>query len=295
MNKYSNKFKNFSGDKKLNFLQKFFWFLISFINIKFTGDLDKKINFKKFKINQKLLTKNNIFKSKSPIRLICNVFWQSIDWSLIKSKLNNNLRLLEVGCGDGRYYDFIKKVSRIENIHYTGIDVKKKIFKKKNTLFIQDNAYNVDSYLKKINFLFTQSAIEHFKYDLIFFKKISKILNRTNKKFIQLHLFPAESTLYTYLFHGYRHYNLKMISKLTESFNKKHKFFLFSIGSKNINQYTFKEITIKRIFKKKISNLNTKKFIECIVRDNKISSFKHSSFYGLVILSNLKMKNFLKR
>ena len=44
----------------------------------------------------------------------------------------------------------------------------KKFLKKKNTLFIQDNAYNVKFLFKKINFLFTQSAIEHFKYDLIF-------------------------------------------------------------------------------------------------------------------------------
>ena len=296
MKKFSNKFQNFSGDKKLNFFQKLLWFLISYINIKFGGDLDKKINFEKFNINQKLLTKNDLFKSKSPIRLICNVFWQSIDWSLIKLKFNNNLNLLEVGCGDGRYYDFIKKISRIDNIQYTGIDIKKKFIKKnKNAKFFKDNAYNIDNYLNKINFLFTQSAIEHFKYDVIFFKKISKVLNKTDKKFIQLHLFPAESTLYTYLFHGYRHYNLKMISKLIQSFNNKHKFFLFSIGSKNINQYTFREITLRRIFKKKILKLNIKELIECVAKDNKITSLKHSSFYGLVILSNLKIKNFLKK
>ncbi len=294
MKKFSNKFPNFSGDKKLNFFQKLLWFLISFINLRFNGDLDTKISFNKFKINQKLITNNNLFKTKSPIRLICNVFWQSIDWPLIKLKMNNNLKILEVGCGDCRYYDLIKKVSRIDNIQYTGIDIKKKFLKKnKNIKFFKDNAYNVDNYLNKINFLFTQSAIEHFKYDLIFFKKISKILNKTNKKFIQIHLFPAESTLYTYLFHGYRHYNPKMISKLIQTFNKKHEFILFSIGSRNINQYTFREITLRRILKKKISKLNTKELIKCILKDNKISSLKHSSFYGLVILSNLKIKNFL--
>ena len=143
--------------------------------------------------------------------------------------------------------------------------------------------------------MFTQSAIEHFKYDLIFFKKISKFLNKTKKKFIQIHLFPAESTLYTYLFHGYRHYNGLMISKLVGTFNNNHTFYLFSIGSKNINKFTFKEITLKRVLKKKVLNLNIKKLEECIDKDNKILSLKNSSFYCLVILSNMQISKILKK
>ena len=146
----------------------------------------------------------------------------------------------------------------------------------------------------KTNLSIVKSVIKsNHKRKFLLIKKISKILNKTKKKFIQIHLFPAESTLYTYLFHGYRHYNPKMISKLIQTFNKKHEFILFSIGSRNINQYTFREITLRRILKKKISKLNTKELIKCIIKDNKISSLKHSSFYGLVILSNLKIKNFL--
>ena len=208
MKNFSNKFRNFSGDKKLSFFKKILWLIISYINIQFTGKIDKKISFIKFKINTKLLVKNNLFKSKSPIRLICNVFWQSIDWDKVEHKLDNKLKLLEVGCGDGRYFSFIKKISKIKKINYIGIDIqKKKIKPEKNLNFFLDSAYNVNYYLNKVNFLFTQSAIEHFKYDIIFFKKISKFLNKKKKKFIQIHLFPAESTFYTYLFHGYRHYN----------------------------------------------------------------------------------------
>ena len=134
MKNFSNKFKNFSGDKKLNFFQKFIWLIISYINIHFSGKIHDKIRFQKFTIEKKLVNKNNIFKSKSPIRLVCNVFWQSIDWSLIKLKLNNNLKILEVGCGDGRYFNFIKKISKIKKIQYTGIDIKKKKLKIKKIL-----------------------------------------------------------------------------------------------------------------------------------------------------------------
>ena len=43
-----------------------------------------------------------------------------------------------------------------------------------------------------------------------------------------------------------------------------------------------------------MSNLDTKKFIECVVRIIKYPLLNIHHFASLVILSNLKMKNFLK-
>ena len=86
-----------------------------------------------------------------------------------------------------------------------------------------------------------------------------------------------------------------MISKLTETFNNNHDFELFHIGSKNINKFMFKQITLDRIFKKKINIINIKKLREAVHKDNKIMSCKNSSFYCLVIMSNLQIKNFLKK
>ncbi len=296
MKNFSNEFRNFSGDKKLNLIEKIIWFFLSFANIKFNSNIAKRINLKKFYINKKLITKNEIFKTKSPVRLICNTFWQSINWKEINQNLKNDLRILEVGCGTGRYFDFLKKLSKSRKFKYTGIDIINRNFhKRKDKFFYLDDANNVDLYLDKVNFLFTQSAIEHFEHDLIFFKKISKFLNKKQKKFIQVHLFPSESCLYTYLFHGYRHYNYKMISKLTESFGDNHNFDLFHMGSKNTNKFTFKQITLNRIFKKKIDTIDIEKLRESVQKDNKIMSFKNSSFYCLVILSNLEIKNFLKK
>ena len=41
MKNFSNKFRNFSGDKKLSFFKKILWLIISYINIKFTDKIDK--------------------------------------------------------------------------------------------------------------------------------------------------------------------------------------------------------------------------------------------------------------
>ena len=86
-----------------------------------------------------------------------------------------------------------------------------------------------------------------------------------------------------------------MISKLIKTFNKNHKFILFSIGSKNINKFAFREITLRKILKKKQINLNFEKLKECVEKDNKISNLKNSSFYFLIIFSNMKINNILKK
>jgi hypothetical protein len=106
MKNFSNEFKNFSGDKKLNLIEKIIWFFLSFINIQFNSNIANRINLKKFYINYKLIIKNKFFKTQSPVRLICNIFWQSINWNEINKNLKNDLRILEVGCGTGRYFNF---------------------------------------------------------------------------------------------------------------------------------------------------------------------------------------------
>lgn len=131
MKNFSNTFRNFSGDRRLNLIEKIIWFILSFVNIRFNSLASNRINLRKFNINKKLITKNKIFKTKSPIRLICNIFWQSINWKEINKNLKNDLRILEVGCGTGRYYDYLKKISKSRKFRYTGIDIKNHNFKKK--------------------------------------------------------------------------------------------------------------------------------------------------------------------
>ena len=295
MNKFSNRIKIFSADNKLNILKKLLWFCIAFLNIQFKGRLSNKIKASNFTANIKILKKQN-FSNLSPVRIICNNFWESLNWDEINNSLNNEIKFLEVGCGSGRYYEFLNKINIGKNINYFGIDIKRKNFvENAHKKFILDEAENIDKYLENVNFLFTQSAIEHFKNDLIFFNKISNHTNQIDKKFIQVHLFPSDKCLFTYLFHGYRHYNFRMISKLVKNFKNNHKLFLYGIGSNNLNKLTLKEITLKRVLNLNLKDISKEQIIKCAIKDNNFNNIKNPSFYALIILTNFNNINLHKK
>ena len=80
------------------------------------------------------------------------------------------------------------------------------------------------NFLKKIpentNLFITQSAIEHFENDLDFFRQINQFIYKKDINAIQIHLFPAPPSLWLYLHHGVRQYNLRSLKKILEIFNK---------------------------------------------------------------------------
>lgn len=285
--------KNISGDKKLNFFKKIYWFLIAYINLL---NLNKKkiilCKQEKLILNKKIAKTNNINTNLSPIRNLCNLFWLSLNWKEIKHNFKN-INCIEVGCGSGRYGILIKKLLGKNFLTYTGIDISnKKFFNKKNFFFYKDNSNNIKKYLTKKNFLVTQSAIEHFENDKFFFETLSRELNRSRKKFLQIHLVPSNHCLKTYLFHGYRHYDIFKISKMISSFNKRTSCYLIPIGSKNMNKLTFKKVTLPRIFKIN-SKITKKEILKSIIQDQNSNIFE-PSFYAFILMSNFKLKKIFR-
>ena len=47
--------------------------------------------------------------SKTPSRLLCDAFWNSIDYKNLRLQLNSNLNFFDIGCGSGIYGKFLKK------------------------------------------------------------------------------------------------------------------------------------------------------------------------------------------
>ena len=94
-----------------------------------------------------------------------------------KKILKRNYEILEVGCGDGKYGKLLKKIIGRNFKSYLGIDIKKRERwdnSGKNLKFIKSDCYNIKKYLIKKNLIITQSALEHFKYDLKFFNILKK-------------------------------------------------------------------------------------------------------------------------
>lgn len=290
----SNYLENISGDKRLNIFKKIYWIVICLLNyvLSFINTKDPRIDLIKFRKNIK---SNLIKKNESPSRILSDIFWLTLPWNEIKKILKKKISIIEVGCGDGRYGFFLKKILKKNFKNYIGIDInRKKSWNKKNNEIIFKNAdcYQIGKFLNNKNLIITQSALEHFKYDLKFFQNIKKKIP-SKKKVIQIHLIPSYSSLFTYLCHGYRHYNLNTISKITEIFHKNCQIKLFTLGSLKLNWFHFRNITLnkKDYLKQKNINSNYFKKLNLIINEN-IKSKKKSlpNFYALIIFHNFKKK-----
>ncbi len=297
----SSSFHTISGDYNPGILKKIFWLIINFIinNLSVFYKKDKNLKIGFFK-NQDLTNQSKIRKDYTPSRKISDLFWYDLPVSQI---LNNfkEINVLDIGCGNGIYYNLLKEIFRHNLKTYTGFDknlrIDEKIKSIKNTNFIQDDVSQIKKYLKNHNFIISQSFIEHIKYDLKFFENL-KYFEDANIPSIQIHLFPSNPCLYLYLAHGIRHYNLGSISKISRIYsNQKTKKLLISLGSKNINLLHFKELTLKRLFRSK--NLIEKgeldlfhsKFLDSFNKDcnaNKKNKINNAAFYALILQTNLK-------
>ena len=269
-----------------------YWIIICLVNyiLSLKDKPDKRIKVIKFKRNIK---SNLIKKNESPARILSDMFWLSFPWKEYAKIIKKKLNIIEVGCGDGRYGFLLKKILKNSFNNYLGIDINKKKTwseKKQGISFVKLDCYKIGKYLSNKNLIITQSALEHFKYDLKFFEIIKKNLPQ-KKKIIQIHLIPSYNTLFTYFWHGYRHYNLNTISKITKIFNDKSQFKLFLLGSAKLNWFHFRHITLtkNRNLKLKKDKKNYFRLLNSLLSQNSKSKDMNSpTFYALVILHNFK-------
>lgn len=292
----SNILKNISGDKKLNLFQHIYWVIVAYLNIKIENHkISDKINIFNFKPKKKITFMRKM--RLTPSRYWCNLFWQDLPFDLI---FNRGFKALEIGCGSGTYGKFLENQVGFKN--YTGIDIVKRWkIQNRKFKFFQDSFKNIDRYLKKINFIITQSALEHFDEDLDLHLKIGKYIkkNKYKKKFFQLHLIPSEQCLFTYLGHGYRHYSIRSISKICAHYSKnKTKFILFKLGSDQSNKLHLRYITLPKFFPKFTSRYDeinySQKLDKAIKHDAKKTINNKPSFYALMILNNYKKSDIEK-
>ena len=107
---------------------------------------------------------------------------------------------------------------------------------------------------KDTNLFISQSAIEHFDDDLIYFRNIKSHIDKYKNNTIQIHLFPSAACIKKYLWHGIRQYTPRTISKITDIFDDDKTYsVLYKLGGENCNKLHLDYIT-KPIYLKKIEN-----------------------------------------
>ncbi len=193
--------------------------------------------------------------NKTPSRLLSDGFWNSIDYENLRLKLNSDINFFDIGCGSGIYGQLLKKISNQYFGSYTGLDIYKNDKYPSEFEHICDRAKNISKYLtKKINFVMSQSALEHIENDTFVIEEITKKLNENNSPFVQIHIVPASISLWIYLWHGYRQYSLKNLSSISNQLKKKFDVntYVIPLGGKISFWTHFRHITLPRLFKETI-------------------------------------------
>jgi hypothetical protein len=296
MKKISTSIFNLNADFKLSYFDKIKWMLFNFLN-NYNGDKlkDNRVKLNKFKVTN-FDNWNQIDCMSSPSRRLCNFFWINLDWQQILSDLGGPISAVEIGCGTGVYGKLIEKLIGSDMNFYRGIDINESIEwselrKNPKFKFIQGNAESIYNDLKGTNFIFTQSAIEHFEKDLSFFLTIAKYVENTKHPIIQIHLVPSAECLTTYLWHGYRQYTNASISKVTLLFSNNSYFEWISLGGNACNRVHRKFITFPLFtgvgdLRRKLNEKYNKELKKAILQDNESKNERTSSFSALVIRSN---------
>lgn len=291
-----------NGDNKLNIFQKIIWLVLNYFSnltlfIK-PGNYWSSLTLNPNEVNEQL---NKTYATSSPSRRLCDIFWNTLPWIEIEKVLGNKICALEIGCGKGGYGLRLNKL--INDLDYLGCDLFPKSEWKdrtsKNISFKQLNSTDVKNELRNRNFIFTQSAVEHFKYDKLFFSDIQQHIDQTSKPCLQIHLVPSPSCLWKYLWHGYRQYSSKNISSIKKTTWSKSKFIAVKLGGKACNRLHLKHITFPMVTKQNsIREINEKKYDQltrdAIRNDLKETNPKNSSFYALLIFSNISIPKNLK-
>ena len=159
----------------------------------------------------------NIF---SPSRLACTAY--IIDFLRKNFPKDKEIKILDIGCGSGRYYDYFKNLGY--KINYFGLDIKKsstwdKSSEKVNFFEIAlgenktELLSEIEEQLEDVDLVFSHSALEHIENDIAAVSEICQFCQEAT----HLHLVPAVAMFPNELLHGWRRYaprNLKKFGKI---------------------------------------------------------------------------------
>lgn len=289
---------NLNADFGLGYFDMIKWMIYNYLNNKNGDELkDQRVIMKRFTVPN-LDNWDKVDSLASPARRLCDFYWMDMDWSKVSSNLGSNIRAVEIGCGTGVYGKLLETILEDNLEFYRGIDINENEawddYKDNHRFqFLKGNASTIEEDLQGTNFIFTQSALEHFEKDLSFFKQVSTYVENASHPVIQVHLVPSRSCITTFPWHGFRQYTNSSISMVTELFSDKSEFEWIALGGEACNRVHRKFIT-KPIYTKrgdlrvKLNDQYNKELQAAILSDNNSPKLNEATFSALVIRSNIK-------
>jgi hypothetical protein len=193
----------------------------------------------------------------SPTRAVCNLFWMALPWCAIRQVLGGEIHILDVGCGNGGYFGRLQSWTKGKVDSYHGIDVvampawNDLISAASNVSFQAiESPFSASDIPTRTNLIITQSSVEHFEFDTLFFCETKRFADLVRRPLLQVHLVPSAAGLWLYLLHGYRQYTPYTIGEMTRCFadNDAHKV-LFPLGGRHCNRLHFFAVTLSMLMR----------------------------------------------
>jgi SAM-dependent methyltransferase len=286
-----------NADGKLSRAERILWMLYNLFNNSFPRvSLDSKLNEAMFSLTEQQLSAmwGGIASTASPARALCDLFWTHLPWGIISNELGS-ITALEVGCGSGTYGRLLNALLGESLERYIGVDIKADA---------QWSGYSIDprfsfdvgsaresgKFLPGCNLIFTQSALEHFEEDLVYFDQVSQYVLRSGHPILQVHLIPSAACMTTFPWHGVREYTPRKLSRITRLFGSETEKCLFSLGGAACNRTHRKFITWPNLRRGiDLRHAENSRYRHCL-RSAILNDFhgtgRKPAFYALALASN---------
>jgi hypothetical protein len=301
-NRRSTSRHTLSADHRLTKFQRLSWLALNLVNNAFARSrVDARLKEEKFRLSEQRLDElwGRIAGTASPSRRLCDLFWMSLPWGALTMEMRS-IRALEMGCGTGVYGRLLQTLLKDCFERYVGVDIEASAqwsdVSDPRFVFEVGRAGDAHKFLAGANLIMTQSALEHFEEDLLYFEQVADNVRLRTDPVLQVHLVPSASCITTFPWHGIREYTPRTISKLTRLFGPETRALLFSLGGRSCNRVhrnfiTWPTLRYRQDWRKTQNDAYLRALREALLSDFK-SDDGTPAFYALVLVSHFKSDPF---
>jgi SAM-dependent methyltransferase len=239
-----------NGDRRLSKWDRGRWLWVNWLNnTRAASDLDPSLTLAAFNAGAIAADWQKIDALASPSRRLCDLFWRALPWPRIAAELADSVKVLEIGCGTGRYGVLAQECLGGAFAGYVGLDAVahdewQGHRANPKFAFLCADSGSTTQHLDGVNLIITQSALEHFEKDLTFFRQLADYVATSQRPIIQIHLMPSAACITTFPWHGVRQYTPRTVSRITRMFAAQTGRRLFSLGSRACNRVHRRYITL---------------------------------------------------